>query len=85
MACAVPKDRLATMVRPVLMATMVPPAPDTRSRGNVSALHHHHHLEQLPIDAATLPPHWHGEGMDLGLAVEGLLARDGRLNPGQSP
>ena len=65
--------------------TMVPRAPDTRSRGNVSALHHHHHLEQLPIDAATLPPHWHGEGMDLGLAVEGLLARDGRLNPGQSP
>ena len=65
--------------------TVVPPAPDTRSRGNVLTLRQCHEREQLPTSAATLPPYWQGERMDLGLAVQGLLRRDGRLNPGQRP
>jgi hypothetical protein len=32
----------------------------------------------LSIDPKTLPPHWLGERMDLGMAVDGLLRRESR-------
>jgi hypothetical protein len=54
-------------------------------RGNVSALHHHHDREQLPIDAATLPPHWQGERMDLGLAGAGVAEAGRAAESGAEP
>jgi len=35
--------------------------------------------QKLDIDAATCIPHWEGETMDYGMALDGLLAADGVL------
>ncbi|MEQ8516364.1 MAG: DUF222 domain-containing protein, partial [Chromatocurvus sp.] len=55
----------------------VPTGPDARFRGNVFSLHAMHRREQLEIGPDTLPPHWEGESMDMGMAIDGLLSRDG--------
>ena len=55
----------------------LPAAPDGRSRGNVAALRERNLGEQPHIDPHTLPPHWQGESMDLGMAIDALLRRDG--------
>ncbi|WP_276309849.1 hypothetical protein [Chromatocurvus halotolerans] len=36
-----------------------------------------HRREHLGIGPRTLPPHWEGERMDMGMAIDGLLRRDG--------
>lgn len=59
------------------VGNIVPTGPDTRFRGNVFSLHAMHQRDQLHIGPATLPPHWHGESMDMGMAIDGLLSRDG--------
>lgn len=50
---------------------------DTRFRGNVFSLQAIHRHEQLEIGPQTLPPYWTGERMDMEMAVDGLLRRDG--------
>ncbi|MFT7289473.1 MAG: hypothetical protein ACI87W_003607, partial [Halieaceae bacterium] len=51
---------------------------ETRFCGNVLALQVAHRRAQLQIGPQSLPPHWQGERMDLGMAIDGLLARDDR-------
>lgn len=51
----------------------LPPVPETRSRGNVFALRQHNVENGLKIDPQSTIPDWHGEKMDDGMAVEGLL------------
>lgn len=52
---------------------ILPPAPETRFSGNVFALRQHNQRNGLKIDPETTVPHWEGEKMDNGMAVEGLL------------
>lgn len=59
------------------VGNIVPTGPDTRFRGNVFSLHTMHQRDELDIGPATLPPLWHGESMDMGMAIDGLLSRDG--------
>jgi len=56
---------------------LVSPGPDTRFCGNVAALTSLNSRSAPGINAATLPPQWQGERMDLGMAVEALLRRQG--------
>ena len=60
---------------------VIPAGADTRFSGNVSDLRLAHRRAQLRIDSRTLRPRWSGEVMDLGMAVEGLLARERRQSP----
>jgi hypothetical protein len=55
----------------------VPTGPDARFRGNVFSVQAMHRREQLEIGPHTLPPHWDGESMDMGMAIDGMLSRDG--------
>ncbi len=55
---------------------VVPPGVDMRFRGNVTALRLAHRDARLQIDSETLRSRWSGEAMDLGLAVDALLARE---------
>ena len=55
---------------------LIPSGPDTRFRGNVFALTTANQREQINIDAGTLVPLWHGEVMDDGMAVDGLIQRE---------
>jgi hypothetical protein len=52
---------------------VIPPAPETRSRGNVFFLIQQNSALQLDITPETPIPDWDGEGMDDDLAVMGLL------------
>ena len=47
-----------------------------RFSGNVFALTTANQLEKIDIDAATLVPLWHGDKMDDGMAVDGLIRRE---------
>jgi hypothetical protein len=51
----------------------IPPAPETRFRGNVVALKRQNRRNGLDIGPRTTIPLWEGERMDDGMAVEGLL------------
>ncbi len=62
--------------------TAIPAGPDLRFRGNGSALRVAHRESRLRIDAKTLRSDWSGEAMDLGMAVDGLLAREVRQPAG---
>lgn len=55
---------------------LIPYGPDTRFRGNVFALTTENQREQVEIGAGTLVPLWHGDDMDDGMAVEGLIRRE---------
>ena len=55
---------------------LVPQGPDMRFSGNVFALTTANQREQIDIDAATLVPLWHGDKMDDGMAVDGLIRRE---------
>lgn len=50
-------------------------APESRFRGNVGTLLAENRDKGLGITGRTLPPHWHGERMDLGMAAQGLIRR----------
>jgi len=52
---------------------IIPPAPETRFRGNVFALKLANRRNGLEIGPQTPIPLWQGERMDDGMAVEGLL------------
>jgi len=54
----------------------IPTGPDRRFRGNVFSLMARNRLDGLAITPHTPVPAWHGERMDDGLAVEGLLQRE---------
>ena len=54
----------------------VPQGPDMRFSGNVFALTTANQREEIDIDAATLVPLWHGDKMDDGMAVDGLIRRE---------
>ena len=54
----------------------LPPAGDGRFRGNGAAMIAGNARDALRIDPRTLPPRWHGERMDLGMAIDALLRRD---------
>jgi len=56
--------------------TELPASPAPRFRGNVRALRLRNLSAGLRIDRNTSVPGWKGEVMDLGLAVEGLIARE---------
>ena len=57
---------------------IIPPAQETRSRGNVFSLITQNTKLGLGITPETPIPDWDGEGMDDDLAVMGLLqCRDG--------
>jgi len=56
--------------------TVIPQAPETRSRGNVFALIAGHQKSGLNITPETPVPQWHGEQMDNSTAVEMLLLRE---------
>jgi hypothetical protein len=51
----------------------IPPAPESRFRGNVVALKRQNRRNGLDIDPKTTIPLWEGERMDDGMAVDGLL------------
>jgi len=53
--------------------TTIPQGPDTRSRGNVSAITSNNQINGLEITPETAIPQWHGEQMDNEVAVEMLL------------
>jgi hypothetical protein len=57
--------------------TVVPASADARFRGNASALRLAHRRAQLHIDPKSLQSLWSGEAMDLGMAVDGLIAMEG--------
>ena len=56
--------------------TPIAPGPDTRFRGNVFSLWAAHRRDRLAIGPGTLPSNWRGERMDVGMAVDSLLARE---------
>ena len=60
---------------------VIPQAPETRSRGNASALIEENDQAGLNITSETTVPDWDGVRMDDDLAVSGLLqCRDGRMS-----
>ncbi len=54
----------------------IPQGPDTRFRGNVLALTTLNQRNRIAIGPGTGVPEWHGDRMDDGMAVEGLLKRE---------
>jgi len=56
--------------------TLIPPGPDSRSRGNVVALKVKNQAMGVNITPDTSVPRWCGEKMDNQLAVLGLLQRE---------
>lgn len=55
---------------------LIPSGPETRFRGNVFALITGNLRERVDINAHTAVPHWCGERMDDGMAVEALIRRE---------
>ncbi|MGK2927330.1 MAG: HNH endonuclease signature motif containing protein, partial [Lysobacterales bacterium] len=56
--------------------TLLPNAPDGRSRGNVGAICSANDADGLQITARTAVPDWRGEQMDHQLAVLELIQRE---------
>jgi hypothetical protein len=55
---------------------LIPKGPDTRFSGNVFALTMRNRREQIEIGPRSLVPLWHGDNMDDGMAVDGLIRRE---------
>ena len=55
---------------------LIPKGPDTRFSGNVFALTTRNRREQIEIGPRSLVPTWHGDNMDDGMAVDGLIRRE---------
>ena len=54
----------------------IPQGPQIRSRGNVVAIKSNNRRNGLAITPATAVPHWYGDQMDHGMAVDMLLQRE---------
>jgi len=55
---------------------LIPKGPDTRFSGKVFALTTRNRREQIEIGPRSLVPTWHGDNMDDGMAVDGLIRRE---------
>ena len=55
---------------------LIPKGPDTRFSGKVFALTTRNRREQIEIGPRSLVPKWHGDNMDDGMAVDGLIRRE---------